>query len=141
MKKITAGMAVIFFCSQGDAGLEDGEVVDVGSFAGGELSGGYVEDGLDELGEELIHGVIFEERAGIEVDPMGLAMGELAVGADFDGGDEGAEGGASSGGEEDELTAGGGEGGGGYEVVAWGGEEMEAGAFEPIAIGQDSLDG
>lgn len=104
--------------------FEDGEFgIAVGLGGGLFLAGAYVYDVGDEALEQFGHGCAIQQDTGIEVYPLGLATGQIAIGADLQRGYKGGEGGSPSGGEEYQLTAGSSQGGAGNEVVAGGGEE------------------
>ncbi len=130
--------------SQRDSAFPGDEVVlTEGDGFGGVETGGGVEEEVEEGFARLLDGLLaVDDGAGIEVDDVGHARGEVGAGADFDRGRDGvAGGGAETGGEDDQVAAGGRYGGGGFDVVARGTAEGEpASGADGLAVVDDADD-
>ena len=79
---------------------------------------GYAQNLVGEVLHNFVHGLVFNEYACIEVNPIRLALIETGVGADLHGWNECAEWCATSCGEEYELATCGCKSCSSYEVIA-----------------------
>jgi len=121
--------------SQRNAALPGEEVVLAeGDGFGGVFSAGGGDDEFEHFFAHLFDGFFAgDDGAGVEVDEVGHATGEVGVGGDFEGGADGiAGGGAEAGGEEHHVAAAAGEGCGAFDVVAGGAVEGEAAVLADV---------
>ena len=93
------------FRLQRHAILEDGDLAISVLLVACGLSAGNVDDLTCQLVYELGHGRSLNERTSVEVDPVGLPGGEMAVGGNLHCGHKCAEGRASACGEEYQLAS------------------------------------
>ena len=114
--------------------LEDRDLVDASHLIVGVLAIGDTENLGSEILNNFVHALVFNQDAGIEVNPVGFALIEARVRADLHGRNEGAEWCATTCGEEHNLATGSSQCGGGYKVVARSREQVESIVLESIAI-------
>ena len=123
---------------QYDAILEDGDLTEAVLLCLRLLTGGDFLHEVEEATTGVVDGLTLgSDRAGIEVDPVYLALGEAVVGRDLRNRCRCAERCATAGGEEDHRAAGSGQVRAGYEVVTWSIEEVQALRMYRLCIGED----
>ena len=84
--------------------LEDRDLVDASNLIVGVLAIGDTENLGSEILYNFVHTLVFNQDAGIEVDPVGFALIETRVRADLHGRNEGAEWCTTTSGEEHHVA-------------------------------------
>ena len=128
-------------CLQGNAVLPDGQLPVAQIFGAGGQTGGCGHHPIQQSLCGIIPRVPLHQRTGVEVDPLGLALGQSGVGGDLQRGDGPGKGRSPPSGEEHHVYPGRRQSGGGYQIVAGGLEHGQTPVLHPLTIGQHTANG